>query len=162
MEGEIHIDNAGLVLLNPFLPGLAKQLDSGDGNILPRMVQLMQYMAGGDESISGKDLSLNKLLVGIEMTDALSIPHPLTEAEKEECDHLLTSFISYWKALKGISIEGLRNEFLLRRGIIMVKDAKLELFVEKRGIDILLEHIPWNFSMIMNPWMKQLLYVNWL
>ena len=51
--------------------------------------------------------------------------------------------------------------FLQRSGKLFSKDDKLYLQVEQSAIDILLDHLPWNLSVIKLPWMPDILRVEW-
>jgi hypothetical protein len=52
---------------------------------------------------------------------------------------------------------------LLRPGkLIRKEDGDWLLQVESRTFDVLLEHLPWGISMIKLPWMKKMLWVEWI
>jgi hypothetical protein len=63
--------------------------------------------------------------------------------------------------LKNTSQEGLRQSFLQRDGLLMVKPASMKLQVERRGFDILLDQLPWNMGIIKTQWMDEPLSVDW-
>ncbi len=84
-----------------------------------------------------------------------------SEEELEEALHLLTVVIGKWEVLKRTSIEGLREGFLQRKGKLTEQESGILLQVERGSIDLLLDQLPWNISMIKLPWMNRLLRVDW-
>ena len=74
---------------------------------------------------------------------------------------MLEAVIEQWPVLKNTSIAGLREAFLQRNGKLFSKNDKLHLQVEASTLDVLLDQLPWNLSMIKLPWMKGLLRVDW-
>lgn len=42
-----------------------------------------------------------------------------------------------------------------------MKDDRWTLSVERKAYDVLLDSIPWSYSMLRTPWMHSLLMVNW-
>jgi hypothetical protein len=77
-------------------------------------------------------------------------------------DELLSSIVANWPILKNTSNDTLRSTFLLRDGKLTFKDNGLRLKVQQNSLDVLLEHLPWNISMVKLPWMKNILYVEWV
>ncbi|NJM79638.1 MAG: hypothetical protein HC854_08570 [Flavobacterium sp.] len=43
----------------------------------------------------------------------------------------------------------------------LVKENEFELWVEDKGVDILLEQLPWGIGMIQTPWMENYLNCHW-
>lgn len=161
----IFIENAGLVLLHPFLPTLFENLIITEGETLihpDKALCLLHYLASGRTEMPEYDLVLPKILCQI----PISVPVPsdvqLFDNERKEADTLLESVIKHWEALRNTSQDGLRGTFLLRSGKLTKKtDGDWLLQVETRSFDILLDHLPWGISMIKLPWMKQMLWVEW-
>jgi hypothetical protein len=85
----------------------------------------------------------------------------LTKIEKIEAEDLITSAINHWKALKSTSIKGFQISFLQRKGILTEKEDLWTLQVEKKSHDLLLDSLPWSFSLIKLPWMKKMIQVEW-
>jgi hypothetical protein len=50
----------------------------------------------------------------------------------------------------------------VREGKINMDESAHLLQVEQKTIDILLNRIPWSFSIIKTPWMKAKLSVEWI
>ena len=82
--------------------------------------------------------------------------------ELDEADGLLIAAIQRWEKLKSTTPAALRETFLQRNGKLYYKNDSLRLQVESAGaIDILLDHLPWNLSLLKLPWMKDILRVDW-
>lgn len=167
-DESIYIENAGLVLLHPFLSELFHSLDWVKDKEFTstvhhqKAVLLLEYLA--DKSVQPPEyvLCLNKILCGTTLqypVDVLALK--LEEPEKAAADELLTAVVGHWKALRGSSIDALRANFLMREGKLQKKDRNWKLLVEKKPQDILLNHLPWGVSIIRLPWMTEYLYVDW-
>jgi hypothetical protein len=163
-----YISNAGLVLLHPFLPLLFENVgyfyNKAWASIShqQRAVLLTQYLVTGKEEYPEFDLLLNKIVTGYPITESLPSEIVLSDFEKQEAMDVLQSVIRHWSALKNISIEGLQSSFLMREGKISKNDSDWWLHVDHKTIDILLNRIPWGFSIIKTPWMKTKLIVEWV
>ena len=164
----IYIKNAGLVLFHPFLESLFNQLDLyKDGDWTSKKNQhksivITQYLIHGEGKIAENELALNKILCGLAIENVVNTQIEFSEYEIEKCQKLLQAVLQHWKVLKDTSIQGLRETFLQRDGKIVLKENKtIELWVEQKGVDILLTQLPWGISMIQTPWMENYLYCNW-
>lgn len=169
MNGEsIYIQNAGLVLLQPFFATYFKRLGMLEGNDFIdlkarlRAVHLLQYLVAGIEKHPEQELPLNKILCNVPLQEAVPMEVVLTEQEKQVSAQLLHAVINNWDKLKNTSIEGLRASFLQRTGVLTWKGDSWNLRVEQRGYDVLLQTLPWNISMIKTSWMTNFLYVEWI
>ncbi|MBW6536276.1 MAG: hypothetical protein K0B11_14805, partial [Mariniphaga sp.] len=166
-EGEIAVQNAGLVLLHPFLESFFKNLKLLDehGNITVARrhlaVQMVHYLATGEEDFFESNLVFCKFLCAV----PLEIPVPreslLTKSGKNETNQLLKEVIKHWSALKNTSPDGLRQMFLQRSGKLIQKDRNFKLIVERKAQDVLIEKLNWNVSVIKLPWKRDLLFVEW-
>jgi hypothetical protein len=125
-------------------------------------VHLLQYLCSGITGTPEYELALNKILCGVSLEYPIEKEIDLPEGYKEETEKLLNSAIGHWNALKNTSSDGLRNTFLMCDGKLSLKDGEWKLQVEQKAYDILLNKIPWGFSMIKLPWMKNLLEVEWV
>jgi len=119
----IFIRNAGLVLLHPFLPAFMAQMGllRPDGRwknpaAQERGLWLSQYLVSGEEELEEPAIFLNKLLCGVPMEQPVERRWAPLPEEVREAEQLLEQVIGHWTALKGISIAGLRMNFLLREG----------------------------------------------
>lgn len=164
---KILIENAGLVLLSAFLPALFNELNwIKDGKFINKESQfkgifLLHYIATGETAAPEYTLQLNKLLVGLKLEEPIPFTVKLTDKEKGEADQLLNDMITHWKALKSSSIEGFRGSFLLREGLLSTKGTHRLLQVERKGYDILLEHIPWSWRTVQFAWMDIYIDTEW-
>lgn len=164
---EIDVENAGLVLLWPYLSQFLGQFDLladntfVDDTAASRAIHLLQYLVTGAEETPEYLLPLNKVLCGWDMDKPVRKKIDLSDPEKAEAEKLLNMLISHWKALKKTSIAGLRSSFLQRNGILTEMDARWKLQVERKAYDLLLEHLPWGISMIKLSWMEKMLLVEW-
>ena len=164
---KIIIENAGLCIVNAYLSGFWKNIDYLENNKFKSVeyannaIHLMQYMATGQRNSPEYLLQFNKLLCGLAVDDFLPFENTITDNDFAEADNLLEAIITNWKALKNTSIEGLRTSFLQRKGILAEKEKHWVLQVERKGFDLLLDSLPWGFSMIKLPWMKKFIEVEW-
>lgn len=166
----IWIQNAGLVLLAPFLASLFRNLNwvTGknfvDSQLQQQAIALLQFMANGESETNEEDLLLNKILCNWPLEEALALLEPLSTEARQEAENLLQSVITQWTALKKNSIENLRYSFLQREGkLIQGPDGGWHLYIERQTLDVLLDRLPpgWGYSMVKLPWMQQILYVEW-
>jgi hypothetical protein len=164
----IYILNSGLVILHPFLTTFFKSLDllDKDNQFTSTKTQakatvLLYYLQCGMTGYKEWEMSLNKVLCGMGTEELLPDGITLSDSEKEESHSLLQSVIEYWTALKGASIEALQTTFFLRTGKISFKENHLLIQVERTGVDILVDRLPWGVGTIKLPWIKEVIYVEW-
>ena len=162
------IDNAGMVLLWPFLPryfemlGLVEARQFRDEAARNRGVGLLQFLATGEAEAPEPVLLLNKILCGLPSGLPPEPRAPLSEAERELSEELLYGVTRNWSKLQNTSIAGLREAFLQRDGRLVRKDdGAWELAVAARPFDMLLDSLPWGLSVIRLAWMTQPLHVKW-
>jgi hypothetical protein len=167
-EKGIYISNAGLILLHPFLKSFFTEtgLLNDQNNFISVEAQqkaavLLYYLQGCDENYKEWEMALNKIICGIALDEVVVDGIVISDEEKEEAKNLLRSVAGYWEALKGASLEALQNTFLLREGKITWKKDYWLLQVERSGVDILLERLPWSFSTVKFPWLNNLIYTEW-
>lgn len=159
------VDNAGIVLVHPFLPrffaGLG--LATADELVEPgRTVCLLHHLATGELTAPEHRLTLAKILCGLPLDEPTEADVGLTETETEEATVLLAAAIGHWGALGGSSPDALRSEFLMRPGALAVDaDGDWVLRVEARAVDVLLDRLPWGLSFVDLPWVEGLLRVEW-
>ena len=161
----IYIDNAGLVLLHPFLPKLFDAMQVAQGDKLlqhERAVCLLHHLATGSVKAPEYLVMLPKVLCNIDLRTPVESEMALTSDEQQECLALLEAVIRHWGALGSCSPDALRGTFLLRPGKLTLRqDGEWLLQVESSGCDILLGDLPWSVSMIRLPWMGSMLWVEW-
>ncbi len=164
---ELYIDNAGLVILWPFLGrfferlGLVTVNRFQDAAAVQRAVGLLQYLATEDPSPPEYLLPLDKVLCGMELDQVFALESPLIEAEMAECTQLLSAVIAHAPILHNMSIAGFRGTFLLRQGILGARDGAWLLQVERETYDVVLDRFPWGMEWVKLPWMTAPLRVEW-
>lgn len=163
-----YIDNAGIVLINGSLLqrgfqelGWIKNKLVVDEVAQHKMIAWLDYLVWGEHKIHEYGLALNKVLLGLQPIDICDIHIELTAGEKQEADELLLHVIQYWSALKNTSIDGLRQTFLQRNGRLSQTDGGWQLHVEAKTVDILIERLPWAYSIMKLPWMQQPIFTQW-
>ncbi len=166
-DDTIYIDNAGLVLLHPFLPALLGNLKLVKENAWTdtvsqqKAILAMQFLVTGKDETEEFDLVLSKILCGIGIDEVVPTTILPDEETKTECDALLMEVVKYWAVLKNTSIGGLREGFLQRNGKLLRVDDGWLLRVEQKAIDVLLNHLPWGIGIIKLPWMNEMLFIEW-
>ena len=123
-----------------------------------KAIQLMLFLATSKiEFNEDLELSFFKILVEIPTNDLVTFPKPLTEREITDCRVVLQSLIEHWSVLKKTSIETLQIQFLQRKGLVMFEEESIKVHLEQSGLDILLTHFPFNYSLVKFEWLKNLL-----
>jgi hypothetical protein len=164
---ELYVQNAGLVLLWPFLAsffaqlGLVEDKAFKDPTAMQRAAGLLQVLATGEAPDAEHLLPLNKLLCGIPVEEVFDFGPPPTDAETQACEDLLTAAISQAPVLRQMSPAGLRASFLLRKGQLSPRDGGWLLRVEHETHDIVLARFPWSVGFFKLPWMQTLMQVEW-
>ncbi|WP_404361389.1 contractile injection system tape measure protein [Methylotuvimicrobium sp. KM1] len=161
----VYVDNAGLVLLHPFLPQLfTASACLQDYKIVKtgRALALLHYLSTAETVAHEYDLVLPKVLCNIDLPVPVETLTKLNLEERSEADELLTAVVKHWDVLRNTSIDSLRATFILRPGKLLRRgDGDWQLHVEYRSCDILLDSLPWNIATIKLPWMQNLLWVEW-
>ena len=167
IKGEFYIQNAGVVLLHPFLIrlfnslGYLKGKEFRDDLSRQKAICLTHYLATGETQCPEFVLVLPKFLCGLPLNMPVDGSIEITEEEQDEANRMLQATVNHWEALGRSSIDGLREGFLQREGKLSKKQTGWLLQVEKNTIDILIDRLPWNLSIIMLPWMDDILKVEW-
>lgn len=164
----VFVENAGLVLVHPFLNPLFETLGWVERGVFTTpehagmAALLLQYMAQGDEPMTEAMLPFNKILCGLSTEHFVDVKMLPDAGARHEADNMLGAVIEHWQALKNTSIEGLRETFLSRPGKIEHNGEGWTLHVEGRSLDLLLNQLPWSISIVKMPWNRELLHVNWI
>ena len=161
----LYIDNAGLVLLHPFLPQLFEAVGIVSGEKISQpdfALSLLHYLATGQDKAPEYELVLPKLLCQLPLSAPVASLVVLPDYARQEADALLQAVIKHWGALRNTSIDSLRGTFLLRPGKLTAQaDGDWRLQVEHQACDILLDSLPWGLVTVKLPWMRPLLWVEW-
>ncbi|PTL78102.1 contractile injection system tape measure protein [Vitiosangium sp. GDMCC 1.1324] len=164
---EIYVENAGLVILWPFLGHAFERLELTadkqfkDRSAQHRAVGLLQYLVTEDGSPPEFQLPLAKVLCGLRLAEVFEFGPPVTEVEAEECANLLAAVIANAPILKEMSIAGFRGSFLLRKGVLSTRDGTWLLRVARAPYDVVLDRFPWGMGWVKLPWMEAPLCVEW-
>jgi hypothetical protein len=171
MEGILYVSNAGLVLTSPFLPRLFEMLEmtgKGDGATgwrtqaaTAHATHLLQFLVDGRASAPEPTLVLNKILCGLDLATPVDAGIEITERERDASEQLLKSMIANWQVIAQSSITALRETFLQREGKLERHESGWKLRVQRKSLDVLVDRVPWSFSVIRLPWMPLPLYVTW-
>lgn len=166
-EEKYTVKQAGVILLAQFLKPFFAKLDFLQDSVWKdkesqyKAIHMLRFLCTGEKHCPEFNLTLEKLLCGVPLEEPIPIAISFSDEEMKEAVLLLQSVIEHWQALKKTSVEGLRETFLKREGIITRSDGNWQLQVERKTVDVLLDKIPWGFSMVMLPWNDYLIYVEW-
>lgn len=172
-DGEvIYVENAGLVLLHPFLQRMFQRLQllSDDAKGKPRIagtehgsraVHLLQCLVDGRCDTPEPSLALNKLLCGLQLDTPVAPAIAPDEDELALCDEVMNAVIGNWSSVPKTSVTALRETFLQRDGRLQRRNGKWTLTVRRKTVDVLVDQIPWGFAVILCPWMDSELAVIW-
>ena len=164
---ETYINNAGVVLLHPFLPklfeigGLCKENDWIDQSSQHAGVKVLEYLCTGKNEFEEIHFTLHKILCGLKPSDFVDEKQFLSEEIIHACDIMLGEVIGYWPQLKNTGIEAFRETFLQRNGKLTVTDNGWLLQVEQKAVDVLLDSLQWGIGIVKMPWMQDIVYTEW-
>lgn len=183
LQEQIHAARAGVILLNPFLPTLFKNLNlqNEKGEWLSEHTQaaaiyIIHYLASGEVETTEDQLYLAKVLTGFPLQDVLpkwevvcrhistanAENQWLTQLNEKEIPQILNTIRENWYPMRNCTWNGLQNDFLNRPGLLELKENKqYKLTIEPHALDVLLPHIKWGISMIKYSWMEEILHVEW-
>jgi len=166
-KNEIWVQNAGLILLHPFLKPffITTEICDKQGRFLSENydlpIQSLHYLATGDENFFEGDLVFEKFLCGVPLKIPVRQTSVLTDLIKTEATVLLNEVVKNWPALKNTSADGLRQMFVQRDGKLIQKEDSYKLIVERKAQDVLLEKLNWNVSMVKLPWISKIVFTEW-
>lgn len=161
------VREAGIILLAPFLErlfsklGLYNKTGWESKEAAWKAVHLLKFMATGQQQIPEYTLLLEKLLCGLPLHEPIPLEIFLTEEELTEGSLLLQSVLEHWQALRSTSVTGLRETFFKRDGLLAQKENNWVLQVERKTLDVLLDSLPWGYSIIRLPWNDFIINVEW-
>ena len=126
-----------------------------------KALYILHYIATGKTDAEEHELIIPKILCAWNVGKPVDKEIELTAEELSETDNMMLSAIEQWEVLKNTSVDGLREGFLQRNGKLYTRNSNVYLLVESKAIDVLLDKLPWNLSIIKLPWMKEILRVEW-
>jgi hypothetical protein len=167
MKAGIAIRNAGVVLVNNYIPvlferlGIIRDKQFSAIEAQERAVHYLQYVVTGLSSTEESLLPLNKVLCGLPLSHPVQGGIDISETHIKLIEDLILNAIGHWPVIGQCSLNGFRGNWLVRDGLLMEHDDKWELTVEKRAYDALINKFPFSFSIIKYQWMDKPLHVNW-
>ena len=164
----IHISDAGLVLIHPFIQRFFLNLGLTDeqgrftsGFARINAIHLLREITGSDTPHFDHNLLLEKILCGSSPDEIIPLEWAPDEEEIAEIDELLNAIRSLWAPLKNSSVRALQRGFLQRPGSLERMDSSYLVRVESSAMDILLDDLPWETSIIVLPWLENPIIVEW-
>jgi len=133
---DIAVKNAGLVLLNNFLPmlfertGLTKEHQFVDTEAQVKAAHYLYYVATGKTHATDASLQLNKVLCGLPLTQQISQDAIIPEVHKQVIVGMIHATMGHWRAIGDCSVHGFREVWLMRDGILTENDERWELRVK--------------------------------
>ena len=159
------LENAGLILLHPFLSHFLKNAGLMDeqNNITDPLlaVHALHFVATGKEQDWEHTMLFEKFICGISQEQSIVREVSIPEKIKIETTNLLNAVLQNWEVLQNSSHDLLRHEFLQRPAKLIVEDMSPRIVFERKTQDLLLNKLPWNISLVKLPWHESLIYVEW-
>ena len=128
---------------------------------------MLHYMASGETGTLAPDYwqqwRLGMLLNGCEPPCPPGMDLQLSDSACALADSLLAGIIAQWPKLANSSVSTLRECFLQRSGSLsqLGNGSGWQLQLHSGPYDMLLDGLPWSFSLIRYHWMQGELYVHW-
>jgi len=164
-EGHLLVDNAGLVLIHPFLKHFFNGIGLLDENnkITDKVLatHVLHYVATGNECDFEQTMLLEKYLVGLDPFESIPREITISETIKLEVENLMMAVRENWKPMKSSSVEAVRETFIQRQGKLINESPNPRLVVERKTVDILLNQLNWTISIIRLPWLDEIIFVEW-
>jgi hypothetical protein len=165
---EYYIENAGLILLHPYLEHFFTQLGYLDpfrkfasSYQAARGAMLLQYLYNLQTSQEEEAMVLNKVLCGLHPESFVPAFYDPTDEEKDMCNQMIEAIISHWTIISAHDVAGFRDTWLWRTGKLTLKEEKYELKVDKQPYDILMDSLPFTLSPATLSWCDKYIYVEW-
>jgi hypothetical protein len=166
----ISVSNAGVVLLTPWFVRLFSMLellneDKKDFKNMESRIRaifiIQRLVTFEDRVYEEKELVFNRILVDCPFSEPLPAKMELTEKELETVESMLNGVKGNWDKMRNTSIKGFQLNFIERSGHIEQQEDKWHLSVDARSYDILLDSLPWPYSLVRLPWVKKQIHVSW-
>lgn len=166
---EVYVQNAGIMMIHPFLFTYFDMLEMLDSNrqfksveMQNRGVHLLQYLYSREEDAPEQELSLNKLLVGLPLNFPVEYGVNLTEEEKFFTESMLQkAVVDSWTLVKNSSPDGIRVTFFKREGRISFEKEKWFIRIEQKSMDMLLDKWPHGLGLVKLPWLENFIQIEW-
>lgn len=164
----LEVDDAGLVILWPFLPRFFARVGLLDAErrfvdepAVMQAIALLAQIAREQPEPPEWLLALAKLLCGRAPEQPFALTRPLAPAQLDECERLLEAVIANAPILREMKPASFRRNFVRRPALLGVREGAWLLQVERAPHDLVLERFPWSWSWLKLPWMDDPLRVEW-
>ncbi len=166
MNNQINTPNCGVIFLQVFLAKLFRseglifdnRFKNRQGQI--KAVQLLNFLSTSEDLfVAQSDLVIFKILVDIPLQDQIKFTELLTELEKAACEFLLQALTDQWPVVKNLSIKGIQEAFIQRKGQVLITENMIEIYLEQKPADLLLYTIPYSHNMMKLPWLNSIISV---
>ena len=163
----VLVGNAGMVLAAPYLPrlfsalGLLADGKFADERAAERAVHLLQYMVTGEAASPEYLLVLNKILCGLPTATPVCAGIDITQAERDCIEGLIQAMVAHAKAFGSCSVAAMRQTFLARQADLQLAEDAWQLRVHPGSFDMLLDRLPWGYSVVKFNWMTRPVHVTW-
>jgi hypothetical protein len=167
-ENVVYINNAGIIILHPFLEALFRELGlltekhefvSGESRL--KAAVILNYLFERKDEYRDWEMTLNKVICNISRKDVFPADIKLTGAEKAECDNLLDTVAGHWTALKGAGAEAMQATFFRREGRLSAVENSWLLQIGHKTEDILIQKLPWGLGVVKFTWNDKPIFVQW-
>lgn len=159
------VNNAGLILVHQYLKPFFDScgLLNTENKILrpDEAVHVLHYLATKKEQQIESNLLFEKFLCNVPLHQSISRDIRISDEIKEKTEDLLKAITQNWDVLKNSSPDLIRYEFLQRTGKLDLTKDNPQLTIERKTQDILLDRLPWNYSLCKLPWMNTLIFTDW-
>lgn len=161
-----YIQNAGLILIHPFLKTFFEHCDllhpKTQELVDPELcAHLLHYIATGKTNAPEYEMIFEKFLCNIPLEKPINRHIKLSRKHKAQAKNVIESVQHNWTPMKKSSAALLQNEFFQRSGKLVITDQDHTLTVERKTQDILLDKLAWGISLVKLPWQKKFIFVNW-
>jgi|GEM_PF-1968184 hypothetical protein len=169
-----RVANAGMVLAAPYIPLLLQRLGWVAAQRFISTAHawqacaLLHYMASGQRQPElpadyRQQWLLPMLLSGVQPPCPVEFRPQLSADTLTMADSLLAGILAQWPKLANSSITTLRECFLQRGGTLerSGNGSGWQLQPDSGPYDMLLDGLPWSYSLIRYPWMQGEVYVHW-
>lgn len=165
LNDDLYIQNAGLILIHPFLKTFFEHCDLFDSEnnqlLNPELcAHLLHYIATGKTNAPEYDMVFEKFLCNIPLHQTISRHIKLSQNHKIQAKKVIESVQHNWSAMQKSSPALVQNEFFQRPGKLVI-GHDYTLTVERKTQDILLEKIGWGIGFVKLPWLEKFIFINW-
>jgi hypothetical protein len=162
------IEGCGLVLLAPYLTyifgslNLLRNNDFKDDASRAKAIAMMHYAIYGTEnSVFDSQFYIPYLFCNLAIVTELSEPVSLTQEEITLVDQMLLEITHRCSRLKNASLDAIRENFIQRNGRLTIGSKAINIRVQKRVFDILLEDVFQQETVVTLPWLDKSLHIYW-